>query len=322
VTGQKEYQCHLLRLDLRGTSGGFDYGFEHLYVGSEFENTPGTMKAMVYQPNVDRTMPSYMKPEGTRLWLGRSIKAFHITSSFSDLETVNKYSKPDRPHKRRTYGEVKIAVAFPSSPVLSLYYNHGTSKNSRETKGFKPGSKWFDTFGASIYYRRSNWDVVLSSTYSLTKGRLPTDTDSLKSFYKLSGSYSPTNSITIAPTFSLREVTYRSGVRYVTPTVSLLFTYISLFNAFDFTASGSSTRHKSSNRHTDTSTMDGTASLVWNLGKSQAGQKSLSFDVSHYDYLNAVYPDNSYNEFSALFTFKIAGSFGFPVESISGVTHE
>ena len=92
----------------------------------------------------------------------------------------------------------------------------------------------------------------------------------------------------------------------MSPTVSLWLAYSSLFNVFDFTGFGSYTGYKGSDEFTDTGTIEGTASLIWNLGKSSFGKKSLSFDVSYYHYLDTIYSDSSYKELSILLTLRVA----------------
>ena len=335
----REYQFRLFRVALKGTWGAFNYGIEYFHVGDVL------IDVLIEETDTVEVTDTVLvgNQEGGRMWFEGSFNAFHIMAFFSDSwDNVDR--DPALPRIRNIEGGVSIDIAFPSWPTLSLSYTHGLSKSSREPEGFQPLKNLLDTFSASLYYGGSIWDVMLSSTYSLTKDRLQSDVNSImlsytlsgfysptdsitiapilslvkgtysdvsstSLYYTLDGSYSPTDSIVIAPSLGLGKETYRSPegkVEYITPSVFLSFIYSSLFRDCEFIAYGSYTRYKGSDGFTDTSSVDGTASLVWNLGESALGKKTLSFDVSYYYYLDAIYPDSSYNEFSTFLTFKIA----------------
>jgi len=232
----------------------------------------------------------------------------NITTLFSDF-VDNVADNQGKPRIKKTQGGITLNVAIPNMPLLSIYYSHGYSRSVYEPNGYQPQKNWLDNFGATLYYTRPNWDILVSSTSTISSDKFFSDSNSIAFFYQLSGSYRPVSSITISPALSLGDERYMwsgGGARYITPTASIWFGYYPLLDDFNLSLYGSYSINKSNDGYTDTNALNGTIGLFWTLAKSSFGKHSLSFDVSYYHYLNDVYANSSYKDISALLNLKLA----------------
>lgn len=289
-----EYQPLLVRFGSKGSWGGFDYGAGYLYVRN------GADKVIGRKINSNQ--------EGSSLWLKRSMSVFNITALFSDF-VDNVADNPGKPRIRKTQGGITFNVAIQNMPLLTVYYTHGYSRSVYEPNGYQPQKNWLDNFGATIYYSRTNWDISVSSTSTISSDKFLSDSNSIAFFYQLSGSYRPISSITISPALSLGDERYMwsgGGARYITPTASIWFGYYPLSDDFNLSFYGSYSINKSNDGYTDTNALNGTLSLVWTLAKSPFGKHSLSLDVSYYHYLDDVYESSTYKDITALLNLKLA----------------
>ncbi len=303
--GFREYKYRRLRFDLIGEWGGFSYGFEHLYTWNGFEDVPGIELGGDLAGSFDDSVGNSRR---SSLWLERDLWVFHITTFLAEsLDEVDE--DPDSPRVRNTEGGITIDLELASWPTLSLSFERSSSRRSGHPAGYEPENILQDTFSASVYYNRSNWDVTLSSTYALTKDRLDPDASGVDSYYEISGSYSPTSYITVIPTLVLGKGTYKwsgGGDQYISPMVSVSFTYVSIFDVCDLTVYGEYSGYKSDNDYGDATNLYGTVSLFWYLGETEFREKSLSLDISYYHYIDAIYPEYSYEDIRVLLTFKVA----------------
>ncbi|MGH7908930.1 MAG: hypothetical protein ACRENW_03655, partial [Thermodesulfobacteriota bacterium] len=227
IEESREYQPVLFRFGLKGSWGGFDYGAEYLDTGKGADKVIG------------RKIKS--NQEGSSLWLKRSMGVFNITALFSDF-VDNFADNSGKPRIRRTQGGITFKVAIPNMPLLTAYYSHGYSRSVYEPSGSQPQQNWLENFGATLYYRRSNWDISFSSTPGISSDKLLSDSNSITFFYQLSGSYRPVSSITISPALSLGDDRYMwsgGGARYITPTASIWFGYYPLSDDFNLSFYGS-----------------------------------------------------------------------------------
>jgi len=91
-----------------------------------------------------------------------------------------------------------------------------------------------------------------------------------------------------------------------TPLLSLGLTYRPTTAPVDIATFGSYARTKASDRSTNSSAFNLAASLVWSLGQSVGGKKTLSIGTTYNRHLDAIDPGSSQEDFTAWVLLKIA----------------
>ena len=208
--------------------------------------------------------------EGEELWVKKQFGMLGVKASLSEF-TNNVAQEPTSPRITKMEGGTTVSMAPPSWPVLSLFYFRGSLASSKEPDDFRPQSGSLENFGTSLYYQASRWEATLSSTYALT------------------------------------DVSNRpSRVQTDTPLLSLGLTYRPTTAPVDIATFGSYARTKASDRSTNSSAFNLAASLVWSLGQSVGGKKTLSIGTTYNRHLDAIDPGSSQEDFTAWVLLKIA----------------
>lgn len=208
--------------------------------------------------------------KGEELWVQKKFGMLGVKTSLSEF-TNNVAQDPASPQITKMEGGTTVSIAPTSWPVLSLFYSKGSLASSKEPDDFRPQSGSLENFGTSLYYQASRWEATLSSTYALT------------------------------------DVSNRpSRVQTDTPLLSLGLTYRPTTAPVEAATFGSYARTKASDGSTNSSAFNLAASLVWNLGQSVAGKKTLSIGTTYNRYLDAVDPSSSQEDFTAWVLLKIA----------------
>jgi hypothetical protein len=251
----------LLRFGLKGGWSDLSYGLEYRSVGKDFKHLAGPKVAA--------------DQEGGELWAEKQFGILSLQGSVSQL-TDNVADDPTRPSTTRTQGGPTLNVALPSWPMLSFFHSGGALTTSGEHAGIEPQKGWVNSFGASLYYQASHWDMTLASTYSLSD--ITSRGSSIASSRVQTGT----------PLFSL-------GVNY---RPSSLPVQLSTF--------GSYTGTKASDGYTDSSTFNLSTSLDWTLGESRTGKKTLSLGGTFNRYLDTIDPRSSNMDASVWLRLKIA----------------
>jgi hypothetical protein len=262
--GLGDGQHRLFRFGAKGAWADFMYGAEYRSVGKDFVNLSGAKFAGDL--------------EGGELWVQRKFGLFTVKTSLSDF-TNNVAEDPALPQMTTFMGGANLSYARPSWPVLSVFYSKGSQWSSDEPAGIHPQTGSIDLVGTSLYYKASQWDTTLSSTYSFSDM-----TSKPAGRYHLSSSEVQTNT----PVLSL-ALNYRP---------SILPVQISTFGSYSHT--------EASDGYTDSHVLNLSASMVWSLGESRYGKNTLSLGTNLNRSLDNVNPDGSNQDLSVWVRLKVA----------------
>jgi hypothetical protein len=292
--GFRVYKPQMLSVNVKGSWTGFEYGAKYLQVADGFERVPGT------KLNSNQ--------EGKEIWVNRALGVFKLKTFISDYwDNVN--FDPKRPKTRKTEVGAALDIAFPYWPVLSLSYSRGNSLISTRKDGSVSRNEGTQTVNSNLYYLISKWKLWINSSYSMATDKNQRDATSRILFTELTGSYSPTKSVSISPSVGFTKEEYKwlgGGIKYMTPTTSLSLDYSPSNKPFKIKAYGYYSRYKSSDGFTDANTLSGLAEFAWRLGKTPIGDQIVSLEFGSYNYLDSVFSKSSYKEYSALLAYKIA----------------
>jgi hypothetical protein len=282
-----------MRLGLKGAAGPFGYGASYQSVGKRLETlATSAMKK-------DR--------EGTEVWAESRVGVGRLKASLSELSD-NVDQDPRLPRTTKTQGGLTVEVAPSGWPVLGLSYSEGVA--DRVPLGGRPTARRaesdLETFGGSLYYARSDWDVTLSTSYSPSIERHRGGRETLTIAHDLSASYRPTGAVTISPSLGLWEDRYLwSGVQNDTTAAALTLTYAPPSETVSLTAFGSYSRSRGSDGWTEGTAASASASVAWNLGLSPPSRSALSLELGYNRYVDAITPSSSYTDLSALVLFRV-----------------
>jgi hypothetical protein len=292
--GFREYKPQMYRLGLRGSWLGFAYGAKYVQVEDGFDRVPGTQLSS--------------NQEGKEIWINRTLNVLKFKTFISDYwDNVN--FNPNRPKVRKTQAGAALDIAFPYWPVLSLSYSRGSSLIATRRDGSVSKNESIQSLNSSLYYLISKWQLSINSSYSMGKDKNQRDTESKILFSEIRGSYYPTKSVSISPSLGFTKEQYKwtgSGLDYMTPTSSLSLNYSPSNKPFNIKAYGHYSRHTSNDGFTDANTFNGLAEFAWKLGKTPIGDQTVSLEFGYYNYLNSVFSESSYQEYSAFLAYKIA----------------
>jgi hypothetical protein len=293
IAGDGAYR--LLSLALEGEWNGFGYGAGYRSVGKKLEK-------------LARLPPAMRDQKGGEVWLERRIGIGRVRLFLSDFSD-NVDRDPARPRTTKTQGGVTTAVTLPAWPTVSLSYLHGASESEagrRADAGAQSSERWLDTLIASLSYRAAVWTIGVSSTYSASveKGRPRRETIALAQ--EVSGSYRPTEAITITSSLSRREEYYDGvDVQNRTTWASLSLAWNRLFQVFQLTASGTYLHTTSTDGYVDGTTTTATASVARHLGKWLWGNGAVSVELGYSGYRDAIYPEASYRDVFGLLRLRV-----------------
>jgi hypothetical protein len=292
--GFREYKPQMVTLNLKGSWAGFAYGAKYLQVEDGFDKVPGT------RLNSNQ--------EGKEIWINRTLSVLKLKTFISDYwDNVN--FNPNRPKVRKTRAGAAFDIAFPYWPILSLSWSHGNSLTMRKPDGPVRGEESIQTLNSSLYYLISKWKLSINSSYSTGKDKNQGDTESRILLSEIRGSYTPIKSISISPSIGFTKEEYKwlgAELDYMTPTSSVSVNYSPSNTPFNIKAYGHYSRHTGNDGFTDANTFNGLAEFAWKLGKTPIGDQTVSLEFGYYNYLNSVFSESSYQEYSAFLAYKIA----------------
>jgi len=245
-----ETQNRMLRFGLKGTVADFAYGAEYRSVGKDFFNLNDAKIAK--------------DQEGGEVWLQKSFGIFGFKLSGSEF-TNNVARDPALPQISKLQGGASASVSPQSWPTLSIFYYRGLQRSSNEPPGSDTQNGSLDSFGASLYYKGSQWDGTLAATYSMS------DIMSRSGKGQNAGRY------------------YE---RTMSPGMSFGFNYYPSILPVQLTAYGAYSKTATGDKYTNSDVLNLGAALNWKLGGSGAAKSTLSVGAGFNAYLDKV---NSYN---------------------------
>ncbi len=286
-----EQKNRLLRFRLASDVGSFGYGAEYRSVGQGFRRPPGSNWRL--------------DQEGTEMWASQAVGPLRFKTLFSNFWD-NVEEDPRRPRTTKTLGGPALGITLPGGSVLNFSYQRGSSETVGGPNTQSPQESWIEDWGASLYYYGGpKWDFTIMSNYSPSTNKVDPSKKVASDYHNITGSYRPTESITIVPSLSFSEQRYSwSGVRTTTPTAMLSFSYAPPSRNLTLTTYGFYSRSKSSDGFYDVQTVNVINSLVLPFGKAK--EKAISFDIVYNQYLDAVYHHGSYDELLGRILYKVS----------------
>jgi hypothetical protein len=249
---------------------------------------------------------------GGELWAERRVGVGRLRLSLArGADNVDQDPRTDTTTTSR--GGVSLELARPRGPTLTLAYARGLTETEHgPATSHAPGgpstTAAVETVSASLgYHGRRRWDASLSSAVS-RRQEPATDRETTSVSCDLRGTYRPTASVTLAPAVEFRDERYRwvgEGMR--TTSASLALGYSAPSQVVGVWASGSHARTVSSDGYADTNAVNATSTLAWQIHRASEA-RSVALEVRYSRYLDAVYPDSSYDDLSVLVLFRIAPS--------------
>ena len=163
------------------------------------------------------------------------------------------------------------------------------------------------TAGTSLSFTRPTWSGTLYSNYSVIQQEKAIDQKALAFTNGVSASYRPVNVLTLEPNLSLKEEwDPKTGMRTETPSAVLRLSGAP-FQAIQLTGSTSYARGRSEDGLKDIATVSTAADLNWQLVKSSAGERLLSFRIEYNNQLNLNYRSLSQEALTGKLQLKIVG---------------
>lgn len=258
-----ETQNRLLRFTFKGAVADFAYGAEYRSVGKDFFNLNNAKIAK--------------DQEGGEIWLQKSFGIFGFKLSGSEF-TNNVARDPALPQISKLQGGASASISPQSWPSLSVFYYKGLQRSLNEPAGSDTQNGSLNSFGASLYYRGSQWDGTLAATYSMS------DIMSRSGKGQNAGRYFER---TMSPGMSF-------GLNYYP---SILPVQLTAFGAYSKTATG--------DKYTNSDVLNLGAALNWKLGGSGAAKSTLSVGAGFNAYLDNVNAYNSNHDVSVWTRLKV-----------------
>lgn len=151
----------------------------------------------------------------------------------------------------------------------------------------------------SSSYKKGDWETILSSAYSLRADRFRDGSLADVLSHELRTTYQPMKDLKITPMIQFAgEWNRTSGIRTEAPSTSLTLAYHSWRNIFNFVSSTSYNWSQTSDRLAQVRDLRTTASMIWNLGDAFHGRRTLTYEFSYSNHLDAVVRGNSNNLFA------------------------
>ncbi|HJU05633.1 MAG TPA: hypothetical protein VJ692_10825 [Nitrospiraceae bacterium] len=280
-------QYRLIRFGLTGMQHGLKYGVSYRVAGEGFSTT--------------------IQDQGTREVWGEWNSGIvrlrtAVTERWNNLDR-----DPRRPRVSGTQNKTTLAIAFPAWPELSVSYARDSLWSSLEPIGVAAQRNLMNSVEAAVSFVKMKWTARLLSTYSVNIDQLREDGETVGLMHALSGSYRPTERITIAPSVSLRADQQRwTGVRLDTPSASVLLSYAPN-SVFKMTAFGLYSKTRSTDGLMDSSTSKMSSVFTWICRDTPKLHTTVSFDASYSSMLDAIQPAHPIEDLSGLLRLQVAG---------------
>jgi hypothetical protein len=287
VTGRQglgDARHRLLRFGLTGTEGPLRYGASFREAGSAFLNLQDQAQREVW---------------AEWQWGIARLKGA-LSESWNNLDKDPRRSRLSQSHQRLT-----LMLAPPSWPELTLAYARGASASSSEPNGTAVQRGESETVEAGVSYAAGAWSTRLSSGYLVTGDLLRPGTETIGQSYSWTGSYRPTQTLSITSALGLREEHRQwSDVWLDTPTASVSLSYDPAQD-MHLSALGSFNHTESTDHLVDNTAYAARSALSWTTLHS-ALRETLTFEAGYSHALDAVRA-RSTEELSGVIRLQLAG---------------
>jgi hypothetical protein len=280
-------QYRLIRFGLTGMQHGLKYGVSYRVAGEGF--TP------------------ILQDQGTReVWGEWNVGIVRLRTALTERWN-NVDRDPRRPRVSGTQNKTTLAIAGPAWPELSISYARDSLWSSLEPIGVAAQRNLMDTVEAALAFAKAKWTARLLSAYSVNNDLLRGDGETVGLMHALTGSYRPSDRITIAPSLSMRADQQRwSGVRLDTPSASVSLSYAPS-TVFKMTAFGLYSKTRSTDGLMDSSTSKMSSIFTWVCRDTPKLHTTVSLDASYSSSPDAIQPAHSIEDLSGLLRLHVAG---------------
>ncbi|MGE5302400.1 MAG: hypothetical protein ACM3TN_03670 [Alphaproteobacteria bacterium] len=164
------------------------------------------------------------------------------------------------------------------------------------------------TATASLNLSRPQWGGNFISSYALVEPGMAVDPESTVLTNSLIGSYHPLNSLSLGPSFTLRQEWNQStGIRTVNPTTGFAFAYTPILESYKLSGNTSFSRSLSADGSKDLTTVTTAAALDWRLGAFLGKDDILSFNLNYNHQRDPLSSPSSRGNFFGLLQLKVTG---------------
>ena len=297
LDGRKQ-QLQIFRLKQKSDS--FSYGAEYRYVAKDLKN-PKSYRKMTstnYKLESDQ--------EGVEVWAARDIGPIQFKPFFSRFwNNVNGAS--NRYQMLTTAYGLKVRYKPHYLPFyFSLSYSQGQSESAMEPDDWASKGSTENTYEGSLYYWGGEaFSLTASTSYSSSRDLYDAANETESFWHEISAHFRPITNLSISPTVSFGEYRYLwCGERTENPAASLSISYSRLFDAVDLFLWGEYSGSWGTAGYQDAITYSGSAEISWEAKYWSLPKTRFSFEFDYDAYVDKVYPDSSYDDFSFSLTVK------------------
>ena len=164
------------------------------------------------------------------------------------------------------------------------------------------------TATASLNLSRLQWGGNFTSSYALVDPGIPVDQETAVLTNSLIGSYHPLSSLSLGPSFTLRQEWDRNtGVRTESPMTGFAFAYSPILEPYKLSGGTSFSRSLSADGSKDLTTVATTATLEWRLGALLGKDDIVSFNLNYNHQLDELSSPRSRTNFFGMLQLKVTG---------------
>jgi hypothetical protein len=161
---------------------------------------------------------------------------------------------------------------------------------------------------ASFNLNRPQWNGSFTSSYALVEPALAFDPQIGVITNSLTGAYRPLSSLSLGPSFSLRQEWNRNtGLRTESPTTGFSFAYTPAREAYKLSGGTSFSRSLSADGSKDLTTVGSTAVFDWRLGAFIGKDDLLSFNLNYNRQLDELSSPRFHTNFLGMLQLKVSG---------------
>lgn len=160
----------------------------------------------------------------------------------------------------------------------------------------------------SFNLTRPQWVGTLTSSYALMEPATAFDSPLGVITNSLTGSYRPFSSLSLGPSFTLRQEWNRNtGARTESPETGFSFAYTPVREAYKLSGGSSFTRSLSADGSKDLTTVNTGAMFDWKLGAFLGKEDLLSFNLNYHHQLDEISSPRSRTHFLGMLQLKVTG---------------
>ena len=193
----------------------------------------------------------------------------------------------------RSWGAVKIRGALTQS-----------WEKLREPDGLRVTRSAAATFN----YNKPQWAGSFASSYSLVQPEIASDQESTIANHRITASYRPITSISVAPSLSFtQEWNPATGTRVESPGTGVAVAYTPFKDWLRLSSDTTLTRSFTLDGSSDTRIFGTGAALDWKIGKFIGAVDRLSLSVNYNHRLDVVSPSNSQQDVRGMLLLQVTG---------------